>query len=181
MKLIVGLGNPGKQYEKTRHNVGFLVVDALLKACGTSLKCAKGPYKINRDPIDGGNVAIGRSETYMNESGAPVRQMLEDFKLAPSQCLVVADDVNLPIGKVRFREKGSAGGHHGLESIIAALGTQDFPRLRIGIGLPDSRSDDLSDHVLGPFSTKEIADLAPQIERARDACLEWIKGSRITL
>lgn len=181
MKLIVGLGNPGKPYDETRHNVGFMVVDVLLKANGNSFKKAKGPYQINRDPIQGGETMVAKSETYMNESGIAVRKMLEDFKISPAQCLVVTDDVNLPLGKVRFRMRGSSGGHHGLESIIAALGTQDFPRLRIGIGLPDSRGDDLTGHVLGPFSAKEFADLLPQINRAKDACLEWVKGSPITL
>jgi len=180
VKLIVGLGNPGKQYERTRHNVGSLVIDALLNEYDTSLKRAKGSYQINRDPIQNGDVLLAKPETYMNESGRPVRDMLEDFDVAPSECLIVVDDVNLPLGKIRFRNKGSAGGHHGLESIIAALGTQEFPRLRIGIGLPVASANDLSSHVLGPFTKKEFEALLPQIDRAKEACLKWVKGSRIT-
>ncbi len=181
MKLIVGLGNPGKPYGETRHNVGFMVVDALLNSSGNSFKKAKGPYQISRDPVLGGEVMVAKPETYMNESGSAVRKMLEDFKISPAQCLVVTDDVNLPLGKLRFRIRGSSGGHHGLESIIAALRTQDFPRLRIGVGLPSSGTDDLSGYVLDVFSDEERKKLMPQIERAKDACFEWIKGNPVHL
>ena len=181
MKLIVGLGNPGKPYENTRHNVGFLVIDALLEWDQNALKEGKGLFRINRNPFQGGIAVVAKPNVFMNESGRAVATLLEQFHISRAQCLVVADDVNLPIGTIRFRASGSAGGHHGLESILEAIGTGDFPRLRIGIGTPASSRRDLTDHVLGVFSKSERELLVSEIERARDACLEWLRSDAETV
>ena len=176
MKLIVGLGNPGKNYERTRHNVGFFVVDALLSHDQNKLKKGKGPFQANAVPFQGGEAVIAKPTLFMNESGRAVHAMLDEFHILPQDCLVVTDDVNLPVGRIRFRSQGSAGGHHGLESIIGILGTENFARLRVGVGSGDLSGRDITDYVLGDFSSEEWKLLLPQIERARDGCLEWIKS-----
>jgi len=181
VKLIVGLGNPGKKYERTRHNVGFLVVDALLDQDHNKFITAKGPFQINKDPFQNGEVAVAKPTLFMNESGRAVQMALDQFQVSPEQCLVVVDDVNLAVGKIRFRPKGSTGGHHGLESIIEVLGTENFPRLRIGVGNNDLSGRNLTDFVLGEFSKQEWELLLPEIDRARNACLEWIQNDVTTV
>ena len=176
MKLIVGLGNPGKKYDDTRHNIGFLVVDALIRYDQNKFGEGTGPFQVNQTPFQNGGAVVAKPTLFMNESGIAVQELLGEFRITPEQCLVVVDDVSLPTGKIRFRSQGSAGGHHGLESIIQALGTEAFPRLRIGIGGSDSSGQDLTRYVLGRFSKEERELLKPQIERARDACLEWVKN-----
>ena len=176
MKLIVGLGNPGKKYERTRHNVGCLVLDALINSGKNQWTAGYGPFQRNKEPLEGGEVFLAKPTVFMNESGIALRTMLDQFQVVPENCLVISDDVNLPIGKIRFRLKGSAGGHHGLESIINVLGTEDFPRLRIGVGSGDLSGQDLTNYVLGNFSKEEWELLLPRIEWARDACLEWVKS-----
>ena len=118
---------------------------------------------------------------FMNESGRAVKAMLDQYGVSPNQSLIVIDDVNLPVGKVRFRLRGSSGGHHGLESIMEILGTGNFPRLRLGIGAGDLSGQDLTDFVLGPFSKEERALLEPGIERARRACLEWVETGSVSV
>ena len=176
MKLIIGLGNPGKKYEKTRHNAGFLVVDALIQSAQNKLVAGTGPFQVNQSPFQMGEAMVAKPTVFMNESGHAVRALTEQFQVSPAECLVVADDVNLPLGTIRFRLRGSAGGQHGLESIIEALGTQDFPRLRIGTGSGDLSGCDLTEYVLGQFSKEEWELLLPQVERAREACLEWVRN-----
>ena len=175
MKLIVGLGNPEKKYERTRHNVGFLVIDALVESDRNTLVGGRGPFQINRKPFQGGKVVVAKPTVFMNESGKAVQSLLDHFQITPEDSLIVVDDVNLPLGKIRFRSSGSAGGHHGLESIIQVLGTSRFSRLRIGVGLGDLSGSDLTNYVLSDFSKEEWNALAPEIERAREACLEWIE------
>lgn len=181
MKLIVGLGNPGKKYERTRHNVGFLVVDALLEHDHNQWRAGKGPFQINQEPFRSGDAFVAKPTLFMNESGLAVQVMMDQFQISSEQCLAVVDDVNLPIGKIRFRSKGSAGGHHGLESMIRVLGKEDFPRLRVGVGSGDLSGQDLTDYVLSGFSKEEWALVLPQIERARDACLDWLKSDATVL
>ena len=172
MKLIVGLGNSEPKYEHTRHNVGFLVLDALYQ---NKWAKGKGPFQINQVPFRGGEVTLAKPTVYMNESGVSVKALCDHFQVLPSDCLIVVDDVNLPLGKIRFRSIGSSGGHHGLESIISELGTNEFPRLRVGVAVQDLSGQDLTDYVLGRFSKEEWDQLQPQIEKACDACLEWLK------
>lgn len=171
MKLIVGLGNPESKYDKTRHNVGFVVLDALYQ--NKWIK-GKGPFQMNQVPFRQGEVTLAKPTVYMNESGVSIKVLCEHFQIPSSNCLIVLDDANLPLGKIRFRSKGSSGGHHGLESIITELGTNDFPRLRIGVAVQDLSGQDLSGYVLDRFSKKEWELLIPQIEKARNACLDWV-------
>ncbi len=171
MKLIVGLGNPESKYNRTRHNVGFLVLDALYQD-----KWVKGkdPFQVSSTPFHGGEVVLAKPTVYMNESGASIKALCDYFQVLSSDCLIIVDDVNLPLGKIRFRSKGSAVGHHGLESIIHELGTENFPRIRIGIAVGDLTGQDLTHYVLGRFSGEEWDQLQPQIQRSAQASLDWL-------
>jgi peptidyl-tRNA hydrolase, PTH1 family len=154
MKVVLGIGNPGREYEGTRHNVGFDVVDRLAAADRIEVVKRRFDALTGEGTIQGERVLLMKPQTFVNLSGQSARQALDFYKLAPSDVLVVCDDANLPTGRLRFRRDGSSGGHNGLESIIAHLGGEAFPRLRIGIG---RRDDDLVDHVLGRFSKAERA------------------------
>lgn len=175
-KLIVGLGNPGKSYEQTRHNAGFMVLDALLKLSRASFGKEKKLYKITNEPVLEQTAFLAQPKTFMNESGAAVRQMLTDLNLPPEHCLVVVDDVNIELGTVRLRQSGSAGGHNGLQSVIVSIGAHNFPRIRVGVGLPPNGQKDLTDHVLGRFREDEYKVLEPAILEARDLCVQWAKS-----
>ena len=176
MKIIVGFGNPGKKFEGTRHNTGFLVIQSLLASKKVELKQKATTFRFCELSINGEQVVFAQPTLFMNESGRSLQGIATRFGVKPEACLVVLDDVNLPLGKIRFREKGSAGGHNGLQSVIDSLGTELFPRLRIGVGGAEQSIGELSDYVLGRFSKEEQARLTPHIERAKDACLEWISG-----
>jgi len=157
--LIVGLGNPGAEYARTRHNIGFMAVDYLADKWGVSWQNDRkfqGWYGVLRQPCTG---YLLKPNTYMNNSGQSVRAVLNWFKLAPDRVLVIYDDMDLPLGKLRLRQSGSAGGHNGMKSIIAHLGTTNFPRLRLGIGRSQGN---VHNHVLGGFSSAESA-LIPEI------------------
>ncbi|NPB06378.1 MAG: aminoacyl-tRNA hydrolase [Aquificae bacterium] len=141
LKLVVGLGNPGKEYEGTRHNAGFEVVDELVR-----LLRAKGPFEealshLYRARVAGREVYLAKPMTYMNNSGLAVENLVEELGVEPQELLLVYDDLDLPPGQVRMRLKGSSGGHKGVESVIKHLGTQGFPRVRIGIGRPKKKED----------------------------------------
>ena len=170
MKLIVGLGNPGREYRDTRHNVGFLVVEEVARRHG--IDWVSGPSQIvdtlvakrfGADPV-----MLAKPLTYMNNSGDSVAGLARYFDVAPEDLLVVVDEVALPFGKLRARARGSAGGHNGLKSVIERLGTTEFSRLRLGVGRGDGRRD-LADHVLARFERGEQADLEALITRAADA------------
>lgn len=163
MKAIVGLGNPGREYSGTRHNVGFQVIDILAKRMHLTVKNHYRQSLYTQGELEGKSVILVKPVTYMNNSGAAVKQVLEKWKLKPEDILIISDDVNLPLGKLRLREGGSAGGHNGLKSIIALLGTDDFPRLRIGVGSPGS---DMIEHVLGHFNNAERLEIHQAEERA---------------
>lgn len=172
IRLIVGLGNPGPKYAHTRHNIGFDLVDGLAQRWRMSLsdqkrfqgECAEGM-------VAGQKLYLLKPHTFMNQSGQSVRAVLDWYKLAPSQVLVLYDDMDLPIGKLRLRLNGSAGGHNGMKSLIAHLGTSEFPRLRIGIGRsPDSGiPKETISHVLGRFAPQEQRLLSEVLEMAADA------------
>ena len=181
MKLIIGLGNPGKKYHETRHNVGFLVADALIREDGNKWVEGKGPFWVSKRSFENNEALVAKPTLFMNESGRAVKAILKQYDVSPDQSLVVVDDVNLPVGKIRFRLRGSSGGHHGLESIAEILGTGNFPRLRIGIGTGDLSGQDLTDFVLGTFSKEERALLEPEIDRAREACLEWVRTGSVSV
>lgn len=166
MKLIVGLGNPGKKYERTRHNTGFLVIDALAEKLDISLN----RKAFNATTGKGQKVVLMKPETFMNNSGVAVRKAVNYYHLDPERDLIVVyDDLDLPLGKIRLRESGSAGGHNGMKSIISNLGTKDFCRIRIGIG---GNYSDSVDYVLGRFRADEKQLWMESIERAAEACEE---------
>lgn len=176
MKALVGLGNPGDEYKLTRHNIGFLTIDAVRDAHVTRFSKAKRGSQaiLYEGEIGGESVLLAKPLNYMNRSGLSVSRIVEKYNLRDfSNLLVVCDDANLPWGQIRIRAKGSAGGHHGLESIGNMLGTLDFPRMRLGIGGGDVL-DDLTEHVLSPFSRDESKALPEFLERARDACIAWL-------
>ena len=155
-ELIVGLGNPESRYDQTRHNIGFEAVDSLARAWSLSWqenKRFKGAITEGR-AVDGSKIFLLKPLTYMNRSGQSVRAVLDWYKIAPSSILVIYDDMDLPVGRLRIRRSGSAGGHNGMKSIISHLGNQDFPRLRIGIGKSEAKKQTVG-HVLGKFSPEE--------------------------
>lgn len=151
-RLVAGLGNPGGKYESTRHNVGFLVLDRLVSARGEAWASEKRWHCL---VARCGSVTFLKPTTYMNLSGRAVSAVSKFFKIPPEELLVVHDDVDLPLGRMRFRAQGSAGGHNGLKSIIAEMGTDAFPRLKVGIGRAEEPRKDMVDHVLGQFDPGE--------------------------
>ena len=177
MKLIVGLGNPGREYRDTRHNVGFMVVDEMARR--HQLQWSRAPSQVPDafvakrfgSPAGAGDTApvlLAKPLTFMNRSGDVVAGLARYFDVPVSDLLVVVDEAALPLGRLRARRSGSAGGHNGLKSIIQQLGTDQFARLRVGVGRGDARRD-LADHVLGRFETGEGAGLEDVITRAADA------------
>ena len=169
-QLIVGLGNPGTKYAKTRHNVGFDLLDILAKRWQISLSDRKQFQGIYGEGFGSNNAKIRllKPQTFMNLSGQSVRATIDWFKLSPESVLVVYDDLDLPLGKIRLRLSGSAGGHNGMKSIISHLGTQSFPRVRIGIGKSAGEKDTIS-HVLGKFSAVETPIVSEVIYLVNDA------------
>ncbi len=172
MKLVAGLGNPGSKYEKTRHNVGFRVIDELARRWGI------GPFRQQFSGLAGAGryredkVLLLKPMTFMNRSGQSIREALTFHKLEPADLLVVVDDMALPLGRLRFRPQGSAGGHNGLTDIIQQLGTDGFARLRIGI--EQVSGDEMVGHVLSPFSRQEEEVVDPAISRAADGAECWM-------
>ena len=170
MKLIVGLGNPGREYRDTRHNVGFLVIDEIARRHQLTLAMAPSqvPETFVAKQFGAEPMLIAKPLTFMNRSGDAVGALARYYDIAPSDLLVVVDEAALPFGRLRARARGSAGGHNGLKSISARLGTTEFARLRLGVGRGDLRSD-LADHVLSKFEPGETAALDEFIARAADA------------
>lgn len=171
MRIVIGLGNPGRQYEGTRHNVGWMVLDRIAERAGwTGRGKERDAALVLRGRYEALDLVLVKPLTYMNESGIAVRKVLARERVPLEQLLVVADDFSLPLGRLRLREEGSAGGHNGLRSIIAEMGTQRFPRLRVGIGEPARGA---VDHVLTRFAAEELADLERVIDAAADAVISW--------
>jgi peptidyl-tRNA hydrolase, PTH1 family len=170
VRLIVGLGNPGKEYRETRHNVGFMVADELARRHQLTWAMAPGqvPETFVAKRFGEPSWMLAKPLTYMNRSGEAVAALARYYDIAPSELLVVVDEVALPFTRLRARAHGSAGGHNGLKSVIAGLGSTEFPRLRLGVGRGDGRRD-LADHVLAKFESGERADLETFIARAADA------------
>ena len=168
MKLIVGLGNPGAKYEGTRHNVGFATIDLIGRRHGVAFDAAPRGIEALGGRWRAGDAVLAKPLTFMNNSGAAVIGLLQFYKIDVSDLLVVVDEVQLETGRIRIRPSGSAGGHNGLKSVIASLGTMAFPRLRIGVGRGDARRD-LADHVLARFDADERAIIDEAVVRAADA------------
>ena len=170
MKLIVGLGNPGREYRDTRHNVGFMVIDELVRRHQLTLSMAPSqvPETFVAKKFGTPAILVAKPLTFMNRSGDSVAALSRYFEIEPADLLIVVDEVALPFARLRARARGSAGGHNGLKSIVERLGTQEFPRLRLGVGRGDERRD-LADHVLSKFEPAERAELEMFIARAADA------------
>ena len=166
--LVVGLGNPGPKYEWTRHNVGFLVVDELAERASIPVQKLKYKALTNTTVIGGQSVLLMKPTTYMNLSGESVGQAARFYKIPPERVLVISDDVALPQGKLRIRRSGSAGGHNGLKNIIAHLGTQEFPRIKVGVGDKPKKMD-LADYVLSRFSKEDRAAMEDAFKEAAKA------------
>ena len=173
--LMVGLGNPGKQYERTRHNVGWRAVDLLAKEAGVKIDRSRFRGMTRSCTLAGKKVLLLKPETYMNASGEAVQLAAMFYKIPIDHILVISDDVSLPVGKIRVRAEGSAGGHNGLKSVISRLGSQDFPRIKIGVGAKPNPDYDLADWVLSSFTSEEEKALAPAVEHASAAALELIQ------
>ena len=167
--LVVGLGNPGQKYANTRHNMGFLTVDLLAEKAGVKLNKVKFKSAYNIIPFAGCKCLVMKPQTYMNLSGEAVREAVQFYKLPADHVLVIYDDVSLPVGKLRVRPTGSAGGHNGIKNIIAHLGTQDFPRVKIGTGAPAGGGAEMIDWVIGEPSKAEKKVLLESFEKAIDA------------
>ena len=176
MYLIAGLGNPGREYVGTRHNVGFEVVDAI---------CSKFDIKYNKEKfravygdgfIGGEKVLVAKPQTYMNLSGESIRETASFFKIPNENIIVIYDDISLPVGKLRIREKGSAGGHNGIKNIIYQLNSDVFPRIKVGTGQPENPNYDIKDYVLGHFTKEETEILIKSAIRATSAVEEIIKN-----
>ena len=166
--LIAGLGNPGQKYENTRHNMGFRAVELLAEQKGVKLNKVKFKSAYNIFAFAGARCLVMKPQTYMNLSGEAVREAAQFYKIPPDRVLVIYDDVSLPVGKLRVRPSGSAGGHNGIKNIIAHLGTQDFPRVKIGVAAPGER-EDMVDWVTGVPSQADRKVLLESFQKAIDA------------
>ncbi|MBS7006858.1 aminoacyl-tRNA hydrolase [Anaerostipes sp.] len=168
MKVIVGLGNPGRQYERTRHNIGFEAVDYIAGKNQIEISTKKHKALIGSGYLGGQKVLLAKPQTFMNLSGESLRGIMDFYKLDPSDFIVIFDDISLDVGQLRIRRKGSAGGHNGIKSIISHLGSMDFPRIKIGVG-EKPKGYDLADYVLGHFSKGEMElydDVFPDVNDA---------------
>lgn len=167
--LVVFLGNPGLKYNGTRHNAGFMAADAMEKKLGVRIDRLHFKALTQTADIAGQKVMLMKPQTYMNLSGDAVIQAVKFYKLQPEKVIVVSDETSLPVGKLRIRRSGSAGGHNGLKSIIAQLGTDKFPRIRLGVGAPPHPDYDMADWVLGAFKGQDAADMEQLAKTAADA------------
>lgn len=173
MILIVGLGNPGKQYEQTRHNIGFDVIDYMANKYNIDVNREKFKGICGEGFIENKKVILLKPLTYMNLSGESIRELANFYKLEDDEIIVVYDDISLDIGRLRIREKGSAGGHNGIKSIIQNLGGDKFPRVKVGVGQP---KDNLVNHVLGKFSKEDREHMEKVIPVVSDAIVEIVKN-----
>lgn len=171
--LIVGLGNPGREYRENRHNIGFMLVDRLCVRLNVSLNRLQAQALVGSTSDGDRKIIFAKPQTYMNLSGQSVQGLMRFYKLPLSNLLVAHDDLDLPLGTIRMRPGGGSAGQKGIASIIERLGTQDFPRLRLGIGRPPGRMDP-ADYVLQDFSPSDLPLLSETLERAADAALTWI-------
>lgn len=172
--LVVCLGNPGPRYEGTRHNAGFMTADALAKKLNIKVNRARFKALTGTAEIGCESVMLMKPQTYMNLSGEAAAQAAKFYKIPPERVLVVSDETALPIGRLRVRSKGSAGGHNGLKSLIACLGSDQFPRIRLGVGAPPHEDYDMADWVLSAFKNQDAEEMAAAAERAAEAVIGYI-------
>jgi PTH1 family peptidyl-tRNA hydrolase len=178
--IVVGLGNPGGEYEKTRHNAGFIAIDRLCDSLG--VKCDRAKFKALccEATIGENRVLIMKPQTYMNKSGEAISEASRFYKIPADKVIVISDDVTLAVGKLRIRGKGSAGGHNGLKSIIEHLGTQEFPRIKLGVGEKPHPDYDMVDWVLGKFPKEDFEALSKTVESVPSAVATMINGDITT-
>ena len=167
--LVVGLGNPGDEYAGTRHNVGYQVANRLAKRMRAEFSKKAADARIAEGTLDGQRVAVARPGIFMNDSGHSVRRLLQRYRLDPSRLLVVYDDVDLPLGRIRVRPSGGPGTHNGMRSVVAEIGSDRFPRVRLGIARPDGERPEMVQHVLSPFETDEREAAEQMVGRAAEA------------
>jgi PTH1 family peptidyl-tRNA hydrolase len=172
MKIVVGLGNPGKRYAATRHNVGFAVIETLARSPHAGRFLERFEAEVAELLEDPHKVLLVKPQTFMNLSGRSVRQLVEFYQVPAEDLLVVCDDINLPLGQLRVRARGSAGGHNGLRDIQAHLGTTEYPRLRIGVGAPEG--EDAADYVLDRFRSAELPVIEEAVLLAAQAVAVWL-------
>lgn len=175
MYIIAGLGNPGRKYVNTRHNMGFEALDTVAAKYGIDIKKLKFKGLYGEGIIEGEKVVLVKPQTFMNLSGECIREFKNWYKAENTQIIIIYDDISLPVGKMRIRPKGSDGGHNGIKNIIYQLGTDEFPRIKIGVGSPQNSDYDLVDYVLGKFSKAEVKELVPIAVKTADAVGEIIK------
>ncbi|MGO3732436.1 MAG: aminoacyl-tRNA hydrolase [Vagococcus sp.] len=175
MKLIVGLGNPGAQYRETKHNVGFITLDELAYRENISFNKHQFEADIAEYFVNGEKIILAKPQTFMNESGRSIRPLMDYYAIDVEDMLVIYDDLDLPIGKIRLRQKGSAGGHNGIKSLIAHIGTTEFNRIKVGIDRP-SRSQEVVSYVLSTFPKATHDDMLSSIKQAADAVGYWVAG-----
>ena len=171
--VIAGLGNPGSEYENTRHNAGFITIDILAEKTGLRVNRQKHRALVGTGIIAGHKVMLVKPQTYMNLSGESIRQVLDYYKVPVERLVVIYDDIDLPAGDIRIRKKGSAGTHNGMKSIVSKIGSGDFPRIRIGIG--DNRKGNLAEYVIGNMSKEEERNLKPVFEKCADAAVSIVR------
>ncbi|MCQ2011236.1 aminoacyl-tRNA hydrolase [Sporolactobacillus sp. STSJ-5] len=174
MKVIVGLGNPGSEYAHTRHNIGFEVIDLISQQHGIRLNKNKFNALFGKGSIDGEELLLVKPLTYMNASGEAIGPLLRFFKLSVVDLLVIQDDMDLPVGKIRVRQKGSAGGHNGIKSIIQHVNSQEFARIKVGVGHPQHSREAVIRYVLQGFSGDDQIQISSAIERAASAAEAWL-------
>lgn len=175
MKIIAGLGNPGPGYRNTRHNLGFLLLDQLADRLGVSFDKEKHHGLLAQARHGSEKLLLVKPQTFMNRSGDCLANVCRNTIFDPADLLVVVDDINLPLGRIRFRAGGSAGGHNGLKSIIERLGSPEFHRMRMGVG-DERKSRDLADHVLSTFQPEERSAVQSMMDRGVDAAMAWLEG-----
>lgn len=173
MFAIVGLGNPGKKYGQTRHNAGFLVIEKLSSKLGIALDQKGFDCRFGKGRCEGNEILLAQPQTFMNLSGRAVLALVQFYKISPEKVLIIYDDMDLPIGALRLRKSGSAGGHKGLTSVVELLGTQGIPRLRVGIGRPEN-DQAVIDYVLTPFTATEQPVIGDCIGRAAEAAAAFV-------
>ena len=175
--IIVGLGNPGKEYEYTRHNAGFLTLDRLAVVQNTDIKKLKYKALIGDTIINGHRCLLVKPQTFMNNSGEAVREISAFYKIPPEKIIVIFDDISLPCGKLRIRRKGTDGGHNGIKSIIYHLNSDNFPRIKVGIGAKPHPDYNLADWVLSTFSKSDMEELMKAIQKAVDVLPDMLDGN----
>ena len=179
IKVIVGLGNPGDRYRNTRHNVGFHCIDLLARRWGIDVKERRAKAVLGRGRFQDRDVVLAKPRTFMNRSGEAINYLVARFGVKPADIVVIYDEMDLPVGRIRIRPGGSPAGHNGIRSIIGELDTQNFPRVRVGIGPPETQGGQVS-HVLNRFTDEEAGDISDAIQRVADA-MECLVEENITV